>query len=223
VTSWSDKEVGVGSPGAVSIVNERNYARVQRLIEDATSKGAQLVNAAPDSETDTPPDRERRMIPPTVLLDVTPEMSISSEEVFGPVLVVLPYDEMSAVVNYVASRPTPLAAYWFGEADDEFDLFLNRTNSGGVSRNDIAVHWSVNGAPSGGIGRSGIGSYSGKFGFDTFSHHRAVSSSERAVGTGSMMIPSALDAVGDGLRQVISDTLGQLHTRIDGTAPKLNP
>ena len=167
----------------VSIVNERNYDRVMGLIDDARTRGAE-VRSAP-----LPVDRSRRRIPPTLLLGVTDEMRVSREEIFGPVLSVLPYDDIETVVDYVNSRPAPLAAYWFGPQDNAFEVYRRKVNSGGMTVNDFAAHCSVYGAPFGGVGQSGWGAYHGKTGFDTFSHHRAVTVSRLPVSLGSVLTP----------------------------------
>ena len=169
--------------GLVSIVNDRNFDRVVALIDDAQKRGAQ-VHTVP-----SPSDRQRRRISPTLLTDVTDDMQIAREEVFGPVLSVLPYDDIESVVAYVNARPTPLAAYWFGPKDATFETYVRFVNSGGMTVNDFAVHCSVNGAPFGGVGNSGSGAYHGKTGFDTFSHHRAVTTSRLPIALGAVLTP----------------------------------
>ena len=101
-------------------------------------------------------------------------MSIASEEIFGPVLSVLGYSALPEVIDYINARPAPLVAYWFGPDGDRFRTFVRNTRSGGVARNDFAAQMIPSSAPFGGVGRSGMGAYHGKAGFDAFSHQRTV-------------------------------------------------
>ncbi|SBS79114.1 Coniferyl aldehyde dehydrogenase [uncultured Mycobacterium sp.] len=159
---------GDGEAGLVSIVDDKNFDRVTALIEDARSRGATV------RDTGVAPDRARRRIAPTVVLGMTDGMRIAKEEVFGPVLSVLPYDTIDDVCDYVAIRPAPLAAYWYGPPGAGLEEFRRRSQSGGMTVNDFAVHCAMMSAPFGGVGQSGSGAYHGKTGFDTFSHHRTV-------------------------------------------------
>jgi coniferyl-aldehyde dehydrogenase len=174
---------GEGEAGMVSIVDDKNFQRVTALIEDARSRGATL------HDTGTRADSARRRIPPTVVLDVTDDMRIAQEEVFGPVLSVLPYDSLNEVCDYIAARPSPLAAYWYGPADSGLDEFRKRTLSGGMTVNDFAMHCAMMAAPFGGVGHSGWGAYHGKAGFDTFSHHRTVTTSKLPFSFANLMTP----------------------------------
>jgi coniferyl-aldehyde dehydrogenase len=169
--------------GLIAIINDKNYERVKALIDDARSLGATVL------DTGNPFDPARRRLPPTVLLDVSDDMRIASSEVFGPVLSVLPYDTVEQVIDYVASRPTPLAAYWYGPLGAEFEHFRARTASGGMTVNDFAIHCAMMGAPFGGLGHSGWGAYHGKAGFDTFTHQRTVTVSRLPVSFAQLMTP----------------------------------
>ncbi|MBM7413298.1 MULTISPECIES: aldehyde dehydrogenase family protein [Nocardiaceae] len=177
-----------------SIVDDRNFRRVTGLIADAVAKGARAVEAVPEDERALLPDPDTRRIAPTILLDVTDEMDVAGEEVFGPVLTVMPYSSMDEVIEYIATRPSPLVAYWYGDNSPSFRQFRSRTISGGISLNDFAVHAMLPDIPFGGVGRSGMGSYHGKAGFDTFSHHRAVASSEIPGGVVGMIGPPSMTA-----------------------------
>ncbi|MGW0157948.1 aldehyde dehydrogenase family protein [Mycobacterium sp. NPDC003323] len=155
-----------------SSVNEANFDRVVALVEDARSRGAGVHTVAPAGET--LPDRASRKIAPTLVTGIDDTMAIASEEIFGPVLSVLGYSALDEVIDYVNARPAPLVAYWFGPDGDGFRGFIRRTRSGGVARNDFAAQMIPSAAPFGGVGRSGMGAYHGKAGFDAFSHHRTV-------------------------------------------------
>ncbi|MGW9266309.1 aldehyde dehydrogenase family protein, partial [Gordonia terrae] len=200
--------------GVVSLINDRNFDRVKGLIDDAAARGAKVVSIVDDAERDDLPNRERRRIAPTVLLGVTEDMEIASEEIFGPVTVVYPYDDVSDAIDYINAHPRPLAAYFFGPDDAYYRALLAKTTSGGVTRNDLALHWSIEGAPSGGIGRSGMGAYTGATGFETFSHLRTVTSSELPVSLFSAMLPPAGQAEADGIAAMIAQARQQIEDRL---------
>jgi coniferyl-aldehyde dehydrogenase len=172
-----------GGSGLVSLVDDKNFQRVAALIDDARRRGATVHDVG------TPFDRSRRRIPPTVLVGVTDDMDIAHEEVFGPVLSVLPYDTIEEVCDYVRTRPAPLAAYWYGKTGPSFDHFRERTTSGGITVNDFALHCAIIAGPFGGVGRSGWGAYHGKAGFDTFTHHRTVTKSRLPMSLARLITP----------------------------------
>jgi coniferyl-aldehyde dehydrogenase len=159
-----------------SSINEANFDRVMGLIEDARSRGATVEAVAPEGEV--LPDRGSRKIAPTIVRDVDATMRIAEEEIFGPVLMVQGYRSLDEAIDEINARPAPLVAYWFGPGDKNFRDFVRRTRSGGVARNDFAAQMIPSGAPFGGVGRSGMGAYHGKAGFDAFSHYRTVVGSD---------------------------------------------
>ncbi|ORW24274.1 aldehyde dehydrogenase [Mycolicibacter nonchromogenicus] len=159
-----------------SSVNDANFDRVLGLIDDARDRGAVVESIAPAGEM--LPDRSSRKIAPTIVRGVDATMRIAAEEIFGPVLTVQGYATLDEAIETINARPAPLVAYWFGPDDKNFRDFLRRTRSGGVARNDFAAQMVPSGAPFGGVGRSGMGAYHGKAGFDAFSHYRTVVGSD---------------------------------------------
>ncbi|OBG37949.1 aldehyde dehydrogenase family protein [Mycolicibacter heraklionensis] len=159
-----------------SSVNEANFDRVLGLIDDARDRGAVVETVAPDGEA--LPDRASRKIAPTLVRGADATMRISDEEIFGPVLIVQGYGTLDEAIETINARPAPLVAYWFGPGGKGFRSFVQRTRSGGVARNDFAAQMIPSGAPFGGVGRSGMGAYHGKAGFDAFSHYRTVVGSD---------------------------------------------
>ncbi|MEZ5277978.1 MAG: aldehyde dehydrogenase family protein [Opitutaceae bacterium] len=119
-------------------------------------------------------DRETLVFCPTILVDVEPGASVMEEEIFGPVLPVLPCDGLDEAVSVIRSRPKPLAAYLFSSDGNEMDRFKAEVFSGSIGINDTISQIFPADLPLGGVGASGFGSYRGKAGFDTFSHRKSV-------------------------------------------------
>ena len=158
------------NPDYTSIVNDRHVTRLSGLVEDAKAKGARVIEIG----NRQPSGSQSRMFPPILLLDVTDEMAVMQEEIFGPILPVVTYDELDDAIAYVNARPRPLALYFFGTDGTSQRLVLERTTSGGVLINDTILHYAQDDLPFGGIGPSGMGAYHGAEGFKTMSHAKAV-------------------------------------------------
>ena len=112
--------------------------------------------------------------PLRVVIDPPRDSQIMQEEIFGPAMVLLPYDEIDQVLAEINARPRPLALYYFGEGAEEQRRVLEHTLSGGVTLNDVMMHAAMHDAPFGGVGASGMGHYHGREGFIEFSHLRTV-------------------------------------------------
>ena len=169
-----------------SIVNQAHYDRIQALIEDAKSKGARLEVLNPANEDFS--QQEHRKIPPTLVINPKDDMKVMQEEIFGPVLPVVEYDNLDDAIDRVNGGDKPLGLYYFG-AGAEQRRVLDKTSSGGVTLNDVMFHIAQNDLPFGGVGPSGMGSYHGKSGFDNFSHQRAIFSGPKLVDPGKMFQP----------------------------------
>ncbi|HUF83422.1 MAG TPA: aldehyde dehydrogenase family protein [Acidimicrobiia bacterium] len=150
------------SPDYARIVNDRHFRRVATLLRDGTP--------ALGGETDA----EQRYIAPTVLRDVAADSPVMGEEIFGPVLPILPVADVDEAVEFVNERDRPLALYVFSGSSATQKEVLERTTSGGVGINATVLHVAVPGLPFGGVGASGMGAYHGRTGFETFSHRRGV-------------------------------------------------
>jgi acyl-CoA reductase-like NAD-dependent aldehyde dehydrogenase len=161
----------MASPDYSSIVDARHFARLTGYIEDAKARGARALTLAPAGSA---PDPVTRRIPPTLLLDVPGECRVLNEEIFGPLLPVVPYDEFDDALAYVNSRPRPLALYLFERDDGRVARVLTGTVAGGVTINDTILHIAQDDLPFGGVGPSGMGHYHGHEGFLAFSKTKAV-------------------------------------------------
>lgn len=154
------------NPDCTSIINPRHQARLNAYLDDAQAKGARVMPLFSE-------DQERRLAP-TLLLDVTDDMLVMQEEIFGPLLPIVPYSRIEDALAYINARPRPLALYYFGYDQTEQQQVLSRTHSGGVGLNETLLHVAVCNLPFGGIGPSGMGHYHGHEGFLTFSKAKAV-------------------------------------------------
>jgi len=155
-----------GNPDYTALVNEHHRQRIAALLDDARSKGARVIACA-EGGTD-------RQMPLHIVTDVTPQMRIAHEEIFGPILPVMAYDTLDDAIDMVRSGPRPLALYVFGHDTAARRRLLERTHSGGVTVNDWGWHVMNHDAPFGGVGNSGMGTYHGEEGFRELSHARTV-------------------------------------------------
>lgn len=157
-------------PDYTWIINDHHFARLSGLVEDARAKGARVI------EIGTKPAgaSQSRLFLPTLLLNVTDEMSVMKDEIFGPILPIVPYGALEDAVAYVNARPRPLALYFFGPDGPGRRLVLDRTTSGNVVINDTILHYAQDDLPFGGVGMSGMGAYHGPEGFKTMSHAKGV-------------------------------------------------
>jgi aldehyde dehydrogenase (NAD+) len=155
------------NPDLARIINERHARRVAALIDDARAAGAEVVTGGGH-------DAAQRYVAPTLLAKVPPQAQIAREEIFGPVLPVIEFDQVNEVIAHINARPKPLALYLWSTRQDTVQRVLDETSSGGAVINHCVVQYAHSGLPFGGIGNSGIGNAHGHFGFKAFSHERAV-------------------------------------------------
>lgn len=164
------------NPDYTSIISDAQYERLLGLIDDARRRGAHARFINPAGEALEP---ARRKLAPTLLWQVPEEADIMRQEIFGPVLPILPYTALEETVGIVNSRPRPLALYLFSHRTLDVDFVLARTRAGGVTLNDTLLHAAQDALPFGGIGESGMGAYHGEAGFRTFSHEQPVFKASR--------------------------------------------
>ncbi|MDU4324190.1 aldehyde dehydrogenase [uncultured Clostridium sp.] len=111
---------------------------------------------------------------PTILVNTDVNSAVMTEEIFGPILPVIEFDNIENIIDFINRREKPLALYYFSESKKNINYILRATTSGGVTINDTIIHVANGNLPFGGVGNSGIGNYHGKASFDTFTHKRSV-------------------------------------------------
>ncbi|XP_077597367.1 aldehyde dehydrogenase family 3 member A2-like [Stigmatopora nigra] len=142
------------------IINQRHFKRIMNLMEDST------VAVGGDNDGDD------CFIAPTVLRDVKPDAKVMQEEIFGPLLPILPIGGLDEAIRFINKGEKPLALYVFSDDTKVIKKMRDETSSGGLLANDCLVHYSVSSLPFGGVGNSGMGCYHGKHTFDQLSHLR---------------------------------------------------
>jgi aldehyde dehydrogenase (NAD+) len=150
------------SPDLARIVNDRQFDRLVGLLDE----GKVLIGGNSD--------KSDRFIAPTLIDAVSPNSKIMAEEIFGPILPILEYDQLSEAIAFVNAHPKPLALYFFSSNKQNQERIIQETSYGGGCFNDIIMHLGNPELPFGGVGHSGMGSYHGKASFDTFSHRKSV-------------------------------------------------
>ncbi len=156
---------GLDDPDYCSIVDERQYARLLRGLGEAEGAGVRRVELFGDIQRND----EAHRLAPVLLVEPPSSLAVMREEIFGPILPVLPYDRIEDAVAFIESMPRPLALYWFDDDRRRAQEAIERTHVGGACINDTLMHVAQEGLPFGGIGASGMGHYHGRWGFDSFS------------------------------------------------------
>jgi coniferyl-aldehyde dehydrogenase len=174
-----------GNEQYTSIISERHHQRLEGLVREAEQQGARVVRPGGAVAAQA---GERRMAP-VLLLDVTPEMAVMREEIFGPLLPVVPYDTLQQAIAFINQRERPLALYWFGKERRNCTKVLHSTISGGVTINDALWHAAQENLPFGGVGASGTGAYHGEHGFLAFSKQKPIYRQARLNGFGLFRPP----------------------------------
>ncbi|WP_339671454.1 aldehyde dehydrogenase family protein [Dasania marina] len=162
---YTEGELNIESAG--KIVNQRNLDRIKGYVEDATQKGAKIAYGGEILN-------ETQSMHPTVLVDVPADADINFEEVFGPILSVFTYNDISEVYAELNKQSKPLSLYIFSTNDAFVSDVLINTSSGGVTVNNCMLHFMEHNLPFGGVGGSGTGRYHSVHGFKELSHERSV-------------------------------------------------
>jgi coniferyl-aldehyde dehydrogenase len=163
----------IASADYSAIINTHHYGRLLGYLEDARAKGAQVVPLA-DGESPS-----ARKLPPTIVTGVNDDMRVMQDEIFGPLLPLVPYRHLDEALSYVADHPRPLAMYYFDYDRTRIERVLDDSIAGGVTINDTMLHIAQDELPFGGVGASGMGQYHGEEGFTIFSKRKGVFSQSR--------------------------------------------
>jgi aldehyde dehydrogenase (NAD+) len=150
------------SPDFGRIINARQYERLKTIIDSGT-----VIEGGQHDDAD-------RYIAPTILDNVKADDLVMKDEIFGPILPVMTFSDVRETVSFISSREKPLALYYFTESRAKQNMMLRNTAAGGVCINDTIMHITNSFLPFGGVGNSGMGSYHGHYGFETFSHAKPV-------------------------------------------------
>lgn len=160
-------EAQKATPDYCRIVNARHFGRIHALIEDARAKGARILQGGQTDAT-------QNFVAPTLIADVSDDMEITREELFGPILPIIEYVDLDKVIDRINANPKPLALYIFDKSKSFAGEIIARTSSGAVGVNMTVVHFLHPNLPFGGVNNSGIGAAHGEYGFRAFSHEKAV-------------------------------------------------
>ena len=165
-----------GNPDYAAIISPRHHERLQALLAQAEGEGARLQVVDPGAAgggTSAIASMSRQMAP-VLVFGTAAGSKLLKEEIFGPILPVLPYDSLDQAIDHINAQPRPLALYWFGANHDARDQVLARTVSGGVTVNDTLMHIAHENLPFGGVGESGWGAYHGEAGFLRLTQQKPV-------------------------------------------------
>ena len=170
-----------------SIVSDRHFSRLTALVADAAASGATVIELGNNASLES-----RRKMALTIVIDPSRELALMQEEIFGPILPIVPYESVKDAIDYVNAGDRPLALYWFGDDADHKSQILAGTVAGGVTINDTNWHVVQENLPFGGVGASGQGVYHGAAGFETFSHMKPVFEQSRFTNTKMLQPPYSL-------------------------------
>jgi coniferyl-aldehyde dehydrogenase len=163
-----------GNPDYAAIISPRHHERLQAMLAAAEGEGAHVQVIGGGLPARASSGSASRQMAPVLVYGAVADSKLMNEEIFGPILPVLPYDSLGEAISYINDRPRPLALYWFGTDHAARDAVLARTVSGGVTVNDTLLHIAHENLPFGGVGESGWGSYHGEAGFLRLTQQKPV-------------------------------------------------
>jgi coniferyl-aldehyde dehydrogenase len=158
------------SAACTGIISERHLDRMTDLLTEAEDRGARIITLEKKGVT----DRETRQMPMSLVLDPAPDLRMMREEIFGPLLPVIPYDEVDEVIERINDGDRPLGVYVFGDDVAAIEHILGETSSGGGAVNACAIQAGLKALAFGGVGMSGMGRHHGEEGFREFSNQRGI-------------------------------------------------
>jgi coniferyl-aldehyde dehydrogenase len=152
------------------IISQRHVDRINRLVGEAEKAGVKSIRLGGE----IPKENTKRQLPLTLLVDPPRDLEVMQDEIFGPVLPIIPYDDLEAAIDEINAGERPLGLYVFGDDIDAANKIINNTNSGGAAINCAALQGALPSLPFGGSGNSGMGRHHGVEGFREFSNPRGV-------------------------------------------------
>lgn len=164
------------------IVNHHHFQRICSLLDDAVENGAELVMGGERNEAD-------RFIAPAMLTNVSQSAALMQDEIFGPLLPIVPYQELDEALRYINTKPRPLALYIFSTSNKNIDYSIQKTTAGSTAINDTTLQFVHPELPFGGINHSGIGKAHGYYGFMAFSNQRSVLRQRRGFTSFKLVYP----------------------------------
>jgi coniferyl-aldehyde dehydrogenase len=176
---------GLGNRDFCAVVNMRHYLRLTGYLDQAKEAGVRIETLFEGRARDNAGHR----LAPALLIDPPAALDVMREEIFGPLLPILPYDQVEDAVARINAMPKPLALYWFDDDEQRTQWALHNTQAGGVCVNETLMHVAQEELPFGGVGPSGMGHYHGRHGFETFSKMTPVFVQSRLNGMGLFMPP----------------------------------
>jgi coniferyl-aldehyde dehydrogenase len=176
---------GLDDPDFCSIINQRQYGRLVGYLDEARASGVEVVPLFEGRSQDD----ERHRLGPVVVLEPKQDLALMRDEIFGPLLPVLPYDDVKDAIDFVNAQPSPLAMYWFDDNRERTEWALKESHAGGMCVNETLMHVTQEELPFGGVGPSGMGHYHGEWGFETFSKLTPVFKQSRFNGMNLFMPP----------------------------------
>ncbi|HBN06704.1 MAG TPA: aldehyde dehydrogenase, partial [Bacteroidales bacterium] len=155
-------EESINSKDYGRIINQTHFFRLRKMLDDG-----KIIYGANY-------DEKEKYISPTLIEDILPDSELLSEEIFGPILPIISFENIDTLIQELKVKPKPLALYVFSQSKKIQDKIIENISSGGVCVNDTIMHIVPQSLPFGGVGNSGMGSYHGRKSFKTFSHERSI-------------------------------------------------